>query len=98
MKVTYKLIKGSQWQKVETYVYSSATYVIACPADRRCQVGMGVYLFGQPRGEKIRFSGEKKITVVGAGALHVRVDDGLGPCKIGLSQESGNPISWTWDI
>ena len=57
---------------------------------------MGVFAFGEPRGEKIRFSGEEEITVVGAGALHFRVDDDKGPCKVGFAQKSNRPVSWTW--
>ena len=63
-----------------------ATQIVACPSDRRCQVGMGVFAFGEPRGEKIRFSGEQEITVIVCGSLHFRVDDGKGPCKIGFAQ------------
>ena len=98
MSVNYKVINGPGWQWVEDYVYATATYVVACPPDRRCQVGMGVFAFGEPRGEKMRFSGEKEITVVGAGALHFRVDDDKGPCKIGFTHKSNRPISWTWTI
>ena len=96
MGVTYKQIDGPSWQWAEDYVYATATYVVACPPDRHCQVGMGVFAFGEPRGEKIRFSGEKEITVVGAGALHFRVDGGKGACRIGFALKSNRPISWTW--
>jgi hypothetical protein len=96
MAETYKEISGSDWQRAETYVFAMATYVVACPPDRTCQVGMGVFAFGSPRGEKIRFSGEREITVFGAGALHFRVDDGKGPCEIGFSLKSNRRLSWTW--
>jgi hypothetical protein len=59
---------------------------------------MGVFAFGAPRGEKIRFSGECEITTIGIGALHFRVDDDLGPCRIGFTQKSNKPISWTWEL
>lgn len=98
MGVTYKLIDGPGWQWAEDYIYAMATYVVACPADRRCQVGMGVFAFGEPRGEKLRFSGEREIIVIGAGALHFRVDDGKGPCRIGFAQKENRPISWTWGV
>ncbi|MCV9965104.1 hypothetical protein OIU34_24710 [Pararhizobium sp. BT-229] len=42
--------------------------------------------FGEPRGEKIRFSGSQKIVTVGIGSIHVRVDDGKGPCNVRLDQ------------
>lgn len=98
MDVIYKHINGPAWQKAETYVYAAATYVVACPPDRRCQVGMGIYAFGEPRGEKVRFSGELEVTVVGAGALWCRVEDGKGPCQVGFVQKSNRPISWTWPV
>src|SRR5690349_11457085 len=94
----YKTIDGSNWQWAEDYIYTMATYVVACPPDRTCQVGMGVFAFGEPRGEKIRFTGEKEITVIGAGALHFRVDDGKGPCRVGFCQKSNRPVSWSWDF
>jgi hypothetical protein len=97
MSVTYKVIDGSSWQWAEEYVGLSATYWISCPPGRSCQVGMGLFMLGQPRGEKIRFSGEKEITVFGAGALHFRVDDDKGPCKIGFASKNVRPLSWTWD-
>jgi len=98
MSAVYKVIDGSKWQWAEDYVYATATYIVACPPDRRCQVGMGVFAFGEPRGEKIRFSGEQEITVVGAGALHFRVDDEKGPCKIGFAQKGNRPILQGWDF
>lgn len=96
MSVTYKTIDGTDWQWAETYVYATATYLVACPPDRRVQVGMGINAFGEPRGEKIRFSGEQEITVIGIGQLHVRVDDSLGPCRIGFCKKSNRPVAWTW--
>ncbi len=96
--ISYLTVDGPNWQWAEEYVYASATYIIACPQDRRCQVGMGVFAFGEPRGEKIRFSGETKITVIGVGSLHFRVDDGLGPCKIGFVNSSRRLIELKWDF
>lgn len=98
MNISYKLINGSEWQWAEDYIYSTATYIIACPSDRRCQVGMGIFAFDKPLGEKICFSGEREITVIGMGTLHFRVDDGKGPCKIGFYQKSNRPISVTWNF
>ncbi len=59
---------------------------------------MGIMAFGKPRGEKIRFSGEEEITVIGAGALYFRVDDGNGPCKVGLVQDKAALIGGYWDF
>lgn len=98
MNANYKMIEGTSWQWAEDYFYASAKYVIACPTDRRCQVGMGLFIFSEPRGEKIRFSGEMEITVIGAGSLHFRVDDDKGPCKIGFVQADNRPVSWPWNF
>lgn len=98
MAEAYKDISGPDWQWAETYVFAMATYVVACPIDRECHVGSGVFAFGRPLGEKIRFSGETEITVFGAGALHVRVTDGKGPCRIGFALKSNRPLTWTWPL
>ncbi|HID9589871.1 TPA: hypothetical protein ACXI12_001406 [Pseudomonas aeruginosa] len=97
-QISYVDVGSGDWQWAETYVYAMATYTVACPADRRIQVGMGIMAFGEPRGEKIRFSGEKEITVIGAGALYFRVDDGLGPCKVGFVQGKPTLIGSHWDF
>lgn len=96
--VNYLTVNGESWQWAEDYVYAYAQYLVACPSDRTVQVGMGIMAWGQPRGEKIRFSGEKEITVLGAGALHFRVTDGKGPCKVGFVQKANRPISGTWEF
>lgn len=98
MTTVFKNIDGSNWQWAEDYAYVMASYLVSCPKDRCCQVGMGLFVNGTPLGEKIRFSGEYEITVVGAGSLHFRVDDGKGPCKIGFTQSSNKPISWPWSV
>lgn len=94
----YITIDGSGWQWAEEYICAMATYTIACPSDRTCQVGMGVMALGVPRGEKIRFSGQREITVFGVGSLHFRVDDEKGPCKVGFVQEKATNISWPWNL
>jgi hypothetical protein len=93
----YVTVSDANWQWAEDYVYATATYVVACPPDRRVQVGMGIMSFGEPRGEKLRFSGEREITVIGVGALHFRVDDGRGPCQVGFALTANRPIRWTWN-
>lgn len=96
--VTYVQVPGGDWTWGETYLYALATYVVACPLDRTCQVGMGWKVLGEPRGEKIRFSGEQEIVVIGAGQLHFRVDDGLGECKVGFIQKSHRLITSTFEF
>ena len=95
--INYLTVRSSDWQWAEDYVYATATYVVACPTGRTCQVGMGVFAFGEPRGEKIRFSGEQAITIIGAGALHFRVDDDGGQCLVGFCLKENKPLSWTWN-
>lgn len=97
-QISYITVQNDEWQWAENYVYVQATYTVACPADRQIQVGMGVMAFGEPRGEKIRFSGPTEITVVGAGSLYFRVDDNLGPCKVGFIQEKVTLIGKGWDF
>lgn len=77
---------GDGWTWFEDYGYLWATWTLNCPPDRVCQVGMGIMAFGEPRGEKIRFSGAQKITTLGIGAIHVRVVDGKGSCLVRLDQ------------
>lgn len=91
-------VTGNDWTWFEDYVFAWATYVVACEAERTCQVGMGLSVFGEPRGEKIRFSGEREILVVGAGAIHIRPADGKGPVKAALAPKSAGLISLTWDF
>lgn len=97
-QITYIQVLGSDWTFGERYIYAYATYLVACPPDRTCQVGMGPNWFGGPLGEKIRFSGEKEIFVLGAGELHFRVDDGQGGCKVGFIQKSQGLIKASWDF
>ena len=80
------------WTWMEDYVYIYATYIVACEAGRRCQVGTGVYAFDEPRGEKIRFSGQKEILVIGLGAIHIRADDDKGLVKVAFIQKSNKLI------
>jgi hypothetical protein len=77
---------GSGWDWFEDYAYSYSIYTVNCPPDRLCQVGMGIFAFGGPRGEKVRFSGAVKIVTIGVGSIHVRVDDQKGPCVVRVDQ------------
>ena len=82
---------------MEDYAWRAATYVVACPKNRTCQVGMGPKLFGEARGERLRFSGELECRVIGLGAVHIRPVDGLGACQVGLTPKRQKPLSWTWE-
>ncbi len=76
-----KKTAAESWTWFEDYAFVSASYHVACEPARECQVGMGVFAFGQPRGEKISFRGDREITVIGFGALYFRATDSKGPVK-----------------
>lgn len=83
---------GREWTWFEDYVYAAATYRCFTPADRRVQVGMGLFVSGEPRGEKVAVSGEGSFTVIGAGAIHIRLYDDGPDCEVALSQDSNIPV------
>jgi hypothetical protein len=84
-KVADRMV-SDEWTWLQDYVYAWADWTINCPEDRTCQVGMGIKAFGGPMGEKIRFSGYREFKTIGAGAVHVRVVDGKGECRVRLDQ------------
>lgn len=94
---TVKKVDDS-WRWFEDYAWAYATYTIACEPGRECQVGMGIFAFGSPRGEKLRFTGEMEITVIGFGALHIRMVDGKGQGKAAfrLGTAKGFSITVPW--
>jgi len=89
---------GNDWTWFEDYAFAYATYTVACEPNRRCQVGTGVFGFGAPRGEKIRFTDELEITVIGFGAIHMRVVDGKGQAKASFvpGSRKGFTKTFTW--
>ncbi len=89
---------GNDWTWYEDYAFAWATYVVACEPDRKCQVGMGVFAFGAPRGEKVSYSGEQEVLVVGFGSLHIRPADGQGPVRAAIAPKESGLISVTWDF
>lgn len=93
----YLIVDDAAWQWIADYVYTSTTYVVACPSDRRMQMCMGIMAFGEPRGEILLLSGEREIEVAGYGALHFRVDDEKGPCPVGIAVLGRCPIRWAWN-
>ena len=54
---------------------------------------MGIFAFGAPWGEKIRFSGQREITVVGVGALFMRATDGKGQVRVAFMEKDNSPVS-----
>jgi hypothetical protein len=77
---------SSDWTWMSDYVFAWAQWTVNCPTDRECQVGKGIKMFGEPRGEKIHFSGYCEFTTIGVGAIHVRTTDGKGPTSVRLDQ------------
>jgi len=87
------------WTWCEEYVYTTATYVVACEPSRECEIGTGVFAFGGPLGGKAKFSGQREIRVFGIGSIHMRATDGKGKVKVALMQKEATlistpPISW----
>lgn len=88
----------ADWTWFEDYAFAWATYMVACEPERTCEVGMGVFAFGAPRGEKLSFSGEKEILVIGIGALHIRPSDGKGPVKAAIAPKKADLFKVRWDF
>jgi len=83
---------NEKWTWMEDYLFVYANYVVACETGRRCQVGMGIFAFDEPRGEKIRFTGQIEILTVGVGAIYIRADDGNGPVKAAFVRKQSGLI------
>ena len=79
---------GSDWTWFDDYVFVTASYTCFSPPGRTVQVGMGVFMFGEPRGEKVAVSGKSSFTVIGAGAIHIRVYDSVPDCEVAISQDN----------
>ena len=86
-----------KWTWFEDYAFAYAEYTVACEPGRQCQVGTGMFLFGEPRGEKNRFSGEREITVFGFGAIHIRVVDGKGKAMASFAPGARKGFSATFN-
>ena len=87
-----KKIVGRDWTWFEDYVYVTATYKCFTPPGRRVQVGMGVFVAGQPLGEKVAVSRQGEFTVIGAGSVHIRIYDDGPDCEVAITQDSNMPI------
>ena len=77
-------VVGDGWTWLADYLFAKADWTLNCEPGRTCQVGMGIFFLGEPRGEKKRFTGHTDIWTLGIGAIHVRVVDGRGPCSVRL--------------
>lgn len=65
------------WTHITDYYYTSTlNWKIECDnPDVRCKVGMGVFLWGEPLGEKIGFNGKCEFMTLGSGAIYAKIDD-----------------------
>ncbi|CDZ31178.1 Hypothetical protein, partial CDS, partial [Neorhizobium galegae bv. officinalis] len=81
------------WTWFTDYVGGKGDWTVHCPSDRKCQVGMGVKAFGEPRGEKLSFQGTTRFTAFGLGAIHVKVIDGKGSCTVRLDEGHVDPVT-----
>lgn len=86
--IVWRDVTPGHWQWLEDYGYFMATYVLGCPRDRKCRIGTGLFIMGSPRGSQKDFSGDIEVTVFGLGALHVRIEDGTTPARVGFYQRS----------
>lgn len=88
-KIIWRDVNPGVWQWLEDYVYmGTAKYLIGCPWDRSCRVGSGIFTGGMPQGDQKVFSGNLEWEVLGAGSLHVKIEDEGGPCRIGFFRRS----------
>lgn len=69
-------------------IYIAKTYTCFTPANRRVQIGMGLFVSGEPRGEKVAVSIKGNFTVIGAGSIHIRAYDDGPDCEVAISQNS----------
>jgi hypothetical protein len=84
------------WTWFEDYYYFSANYFVACEPQRQCEVGTGIFAFGEPRGTIKMVTGLEEITVIGIGSIHIRSADEKGPVKAGIAQRSAEVFTKTW--
>lgn len=79
---------GESWTYFLDYMSIYGEWEIECPPDRKVQVGMGISVFGQPRGQKITVVGKGTARTIGVGAIFVRVYDGMGNCTVSVKNKS----------
>lgn len=83
---------GRGWTKFEDYVYGWARYICYTPPGRRVQVGMGLHVGGEPRGEKIAITEQGDFTVIGIGSIHVRLYDDGPDCEVAITRDRAEGI------
>lgn len=82
--VMWKDVTPGAWRWLEDYAFFTATYVIGCPPQRKCRIGTGMFVSGEPQGAEREFTGDVEMSVWGLGALHIKVYDGTEPARIGF--------------
>lgn len=73
-----------KWTWFTNYYYFSSEWTLNAEVGRQLEVGLGISVFGKPRGGIHKFSQYYTFTAYGAGAIKVRVIDGKGPCMVRL--------------
>lgn len=87
---------GDKWSWLTDYVYAISKWTLHVEEGRIVEVGTGVSFRGRPLGARHRnVSRHKVFETWGVGAIHVRVKDGKGPCRIRLDQGEIAPIRIT---
>ncbi len=86
---------GADWVWFEDYAFAYAEYTLYCQENCECEVGMGMKIFGKPRGEIRRFSGVEEIFVVGLGAVHVRKIAGPDKCIAAFTPGKASTFNYT---
>lgn len=79
-------IVGSDWTWFTDYAYLTAEWTLNSEPDCKLEAGLGIMTFGKPRGGRIPFSDYLRFSTRGIGAVHVRVVNGQGPCRVRLDQ------------
>lgn len=79
-------VVGPDWKWFTDYAYLTAEWTLNAESDCRLEAGLGIMAFGKPRGGRIPFSGYMRFSTRGIGAVHVRVVNGKGPCRVRLDQ------------
>lgn len=80
------------WTWFADYAFAYTIFTINVPVGREVEVGTGISFQGRPRGARHRVRRHKKIITFGLGAVHVRVIDGRGLCKVRVDQGAAGLI------
>lgn len=79
-------IVDKHWCWFTDYVFLYADWTINLAEGREVEVGTGLMIKGKPRGSIFKVRKHCNFRTFGAGAIHVRVIDGGGPCGVRIDQ------------